>query len=305
MSTAKTSPSQKLGSGVPAYSYGASLRPPRGNYSIAQADYTCEQVWEAYSHAEHDRYRRLYKDRIAKLPGLACEAFISSLAALDASEQIPNLKQVSGNLRNATAWELVGVPGLIPETAFFKLLSERRFPITTWLREEAEFNYIVEPDIFHDFFGHVPLLFNPVFADYMQAYGRGGLKADRLQALEYLARLYWYTVEFGLINTPQGLRIYGAGILSSGSEPYYSLFDPKPKRIGFDLKRVMSTRYRIDDFQNTYFVIDSFDQLFEATAPDFTHLYTQLAQLPTFSAGEITKTDKIFHNNVEGPLKKG
>ena len=301
MASTKTSSPQKLHSGVAAYSYGASLRPPRGNYSLAQADYTCEQVWEAYTDAEHDRYRRLYEDRIIKLPGLACDAFISSLAALDASEQIPNLKQISVRLRKATGWELVGVPGLIPETAFFKLLSERRFPITTWLREEAEFNYIVEPDIFHDFFGHVPLLFNPVFANYMQAYGRGGLKADRLQALEYLARLYWYTVEFGLIHTQEGLRIYGAGILSSGSEPYYSLFDSQPKRIGFDLIRVMSTRYRIDDFQNTYFVIESFDQLFEATAPDFTHLYTQLAQLPTFSAGEITRTDKIFHKNAESP----
>ena len=186
------------------------------------------------------------------------------------------------------------------ENAFFKLLSERRFPITTWLREESEFNYIVEPDIFHDFFGHVPLLFNPMFADYMQAYGRGGLKADRLNALEYLARLYWYTVEFGLINTKEGLRIYGAGILSSGNEPHYSLFNPKPKRIGFDLRRVMGTTYRIDDFQDTYFVIDSFEQLFEATDPDFTHLYTQVAQGLTFSPGEITATDKIFRTTTEG-----
>lgn len=286
-------------SGAQAYSYGASLRPPRGNYAAARPDYTCEQQWQSYSSDEHDRYRRLYEDRIAKLPGLACEAFISSLTALDAAKAIPHLANASIALRKTTGWELVGVPGLIPENAFFKLLSERRFPITTWLREESEFNYIVEPDIFHDFFGHVPLLFNPMFADYMQAYGRGGLKADRLNALEYLARLYWYTVEFGLINTKEGLRIYGAGILSSGNEPHYSLFSPKPKRIGFDLRRVMATTYRIDDFQDTYFVIDSFEQLFEATAPDFTHLYTQVAQGLTFSPGQVTSTDRVFRTTAE------
>ncbi len=280
--------------GVKAYSYGASTRPPRGNYAAARADYTVDQQWGKYSGAEHDRYRRLFKDRIAKLPGLACDEFLASLRALDAASQIPDFAQVSVPLRKATGWELVGVPGLIPEAAFFRLLSERRFPITTWLRDEVEFDYIVEPDVFHDFFGHVPLLFNPMFADYMQAYGAGGLKADRLHALEYLARLYWYTVEFGLINTPAGLKIYGAGILSSGSEPQHSLFDPRPKRLGFDLMRVMNTQYRIDDFQGSYFVINSFDQLFKATAPDFTPLYKSLAGSAPLQAGEVIASDRAF-----------
>ena len=118
------------------------------------------------------------------------------------------------------------MPGLLPEQVFFGHLAERRFPVTVWLRDEPEFDYIVEPDIFHDFFGHVPLLFDPVFADYMQAYGRGGLKADGLHALEYLARLYWYTVEFGLVRTGAGLRIYGAGILSSPGEVAYADLEP-------------------------------------------------------------------------------
>jgi phenylalanine-4-hydroxylase len=273
--------------GVAAFSYGASDRPPRGNYAGARADYTCDQDWNSYTPAEHDRYRRLYADRFAKLPGLACDEFMRAMALLDAADAIPDFQAVSEPLMRATGWRLVAVPGLIPETAFFSLLAQRRFPVTTWLRDEAEFDYIVEPDVFHDFFGHVPLLFDPVFANYMQAYGEGALKAHRLDALEYLARLYWYTVEFGLIRTPQGLRIYGAGILSSGTEPQYSLFDARPKRIGFDLLRVMRTLYRIDDFQGSYFVIDSYDQLFTATAPDFTPYYDQLRDAATIAAGDV------------------
>jgi phenylalanine-4-hydroxylase len=186
------------------------------------------------------------------------------------------------------------VPGLLPETVFFAHLAARRFPVTVWLREESEFDYIVEPDIFHDFFGHVPLLFDPVFADYMQAYGRGGQKAEGLHALEYLARLYWYTVEFGLIHGPEGLRIYGAGILSSPSEIVYALEDPAPRRIGFDLRRVMRTRYKIDTFQQTYFVIDDFDQLFRETAPDFTPLYAEVAQQETLPADALLDGDRQY-----------
>jgi phenylalanine-4-hydroxylase len=186
------------------------------------------------------------------------------------------------------------VPGLLPEHVFFTHLAGRRFPVTVWLREEQEFEYIVEPDVFHDFFGHVPLLFDPVFADYMQAYGRGGQKAEGLDALEYLARLYWYTVEFGLIRSGNGLRIYGAGILSSPSEVSYALASPLPRRIGFDLRRVMRTRYKIDSFQQTYFVIDDFGQLFRETAPDFTPLYAEIAGQETFPADAVLAQDHLF-----------
>jgi phenylalanine-4-hydroxylase len=284
--------------GVKPVVYGASDRPPRGDYSLARADYTCDQSWHSYTPAHHDLYRRLYADRFAKLPGLACDAYLSAMHKLDAQLQIPRFEAVSEKLRKATGWELAPVPGLIPEHAFFSLLSQKRFPITTWLREEHEFNYIVEPDCFHDFFGHVPLLFDPVYAQHMQAYGMGGLKAERLGALEFLARLYWYTIEFGLINTSQGLRVYGAGILSSGSEPQHSLFDAKPQRIGFDVMRVMATRYKIDDFQQTYFVIDSFEQLLNDTSPDFTPYYEQLHHAPTLAADERLQQDRVFSSQA-------
>jgi phenylalanine-4-hydroxylase len=274
--------------------YGDSTRPPRGDYARARADYTCDQHWHIYTAAEHDRYRRLYADRFAKLPGLACDAYLQALHKLDATQAIPRFEVVSEQLRRATGWELAPVPGLIPEHAFFLLLSQRRFPITTWLREEHEFNYIVEPDCFHDFFGHVPLLFDRTYADHMQAYGMGALKAERLNGLEFLARLYWYTIEFGLMQSPQGLKVYGAGILSSGSEPQYALFDPKPQRLAFDLLRVMATRYKIDDFQSTYFVIDSFEQLLQETTPDFTPYYAQLAQSPTIAADARLPQDRVL-----------
>jgi len=281
------------GAAIPT-TYGASDRPPRGDYATALSDYVCDQNWSSYTPAQHDRYRRLYADRIAHLPGLACDEFLDALAAMEAADAIPDLAKISVPLKAATGWTLVAVPGLIPEDAFFALLAARRFPVTVWLREEDEFDYIVEPDIFHDFFGHVPLLFNPMFADYMQAFGQGGLKAASLGGLEYLARLYWYTVEFGLIDTPQGLRIYGAGIVSSGSEPGHALQATEPARVAFDLERLMRSEYKIDTFQATYFVIDSFAQLFEATAPDFGPIYRRVREQSSHPAGVVLPGEKIF-----------
>lgn len=272
--------------GAPPTTYGEGERPPRGDYARAGADYTFDQQWEAYTEAEHDLYRRLHARQSAQLEGLACSEFIGAVAELGAPESIPKLAELSQRLERATAWRLVAVPGLIPEDAFFGLLAQRRFPVTNWIRRPEEFDYVVEPDLFHDLFGHVPLLFNPVFANYMQAYGAGGLKAGGLASLEFLSRLYWYTVEFGLINTPQGVRAYGAGLLSSAGELRASVLGaadgPHAARLPFDLARIMRTRYRIDSFQQTYFVIDSFDQLFAATAVDFAPLYRSIAALPSF-----------------------
>jgi phenylalanine-4-hydroxylase len=185
------------------------------------------------------------------------------------------------------------VPGLVPDLVFFEHLAGRRFPVTRWLREEHELEYIVEPDVFHDFFGHVPMLFDPVFAHYMEAYGKGGLKAEGLGALQWLARLYWYTVEFGLVRTPLGLRIYGAGILSSPGEIEHALASPLSRRVEFDLVRVMRSRYRIDAYQETYFVVDSFRQLFDATRPDFAPLYRELALLEDLAAGAALPGDRL------------
>ena len=266
--------------------YGASDRPPRGNYSRANADYTCTQDWASYTAADHDTYRRLYERQRALLPGLASQAFIDALPSLGASDRIPRFEEVNERLYKATGWELVGVPGLIPEVPFFTLLANRKFPVTDWIRKPEEFEYIVEPDIFHDLFGHVPLLFNPVFADYVQRYGQGGLKAQGLGSCEMLSRLYWYTIEFGLIREAGQLRAYGAGILSSSGELAYSVQSPEPQRIPLQLERTMRTRYKIDTYQQTYFVIDSFEQLFEMTAADFAPIYERLQGLPEFAADE-------------------
>lgn len=271
--------------------YGASERPPRGDYSRARDDYTCPQNWSAYTEADHDTYRRLYERQSALLPGLAAQAFIDALPALGVRDRIPRFDEINERLRPATGWEIVAVPGLIPERPFFDLLAHRRFPVTDWIRTPQEFDYIVEPDVFHDLFGHVPLLFNPVFADYVQRYGQGGLKAHDLGAGELLSRLYWYTIEFGLIREPQGLRAYGAGILSSSGELRHSVTSPRARRIALDLVRCMRTRYKIDDYQATYFVIDSFEQLFDMTAPDFTPIYDTVRSLGELPADASIASD--------------
>ena len=288
-----------LNQGVAPVTYGEGTRPPRGDYARARADYTCEQGYAQYSAADHDTYRRLYARQAQQLPGLACDEFIAAVQQLGAPDRIPHFDAISERLMKATGWQVVSVPGLIPEEAFFALLAARKFPVTDWLRKPEEFDYIVEPDVFHDLFGHVPLLFNPVFADYMQAYGAGGLKASRLDACELLARLYWYTVEFGLIETKAGLRAYGAGILSSAGELRHSIVSVEPQRIAFELKRLMRTKYRIDSYQTSYFVIDSFDQLFAATAPDFTPIYRavrdQIAAAGEVEAGVVLHAERTFN----------
>jgi phenylalanine-4-hydroxylase len=253
--------------------YGASERPPRGDYTRAHDDYTCAQNWSAYTDADHHTYRRLYERQSSLLDGLACDAFIAALPLLGVKDHVPRFEEINERLKPATGWEIVAVPGLIPERPFFDLLAKRRFPVTDWIRAPEEFDYIVEPDVFHDLFGHVPLLFNPVFADYVQRYGAGGLKAHDLGAGELLSRLYWYTIEFGLIQQADGLRAYGAGIISSAGELRHSVTSSEPQRIALNLLRCMSTRYKLDDYQSTYFVIDSFEQLFDLSAPDFTPLY--------------------------------
>ncbi|CAN5564057.1 phenylalanine 4-monooxygenase [soil metagenome] len=269
--------------------YGASERPPRGDYSRALPDYTCAQNHTGYTAADHDTYRRLYERQASLLPGLASDEFIAMLPSLGAKDCIPHFDEINVRLRKATGWEIVAVPGLIPEVPFFTLLANRKFPVTDWIRTPEEFDYIVEPDVFHDLFGHVPLLFNPVFADYVQRYGQGGLKAHSLGACEQLSRLYWYTIEFGLIRQADGLRAYGAGILSSSGELQYAVNSPAPERLPIELERTMRTRYKIDDFQQTYFVIDSLEQLFNMTAPDFAPVYERVSKLPELAAGAAAR----------------
>ena len=276
--------------------YGSSERPPRGDYSRdgqVASDYTCPQNYAAYTPADHDTYRRLYERQSALLTGLACDEFIAALPSLGASTHIPRFEDINNRLMKATGWQVVAVPGLIPEVPFFTLLANKKFPVTDWIRKPEEFDYIVEPDVFHDLFGHVPLLFNPVFADHIQAYGKGALKAHALGACEQLSRLYWYTIEFGLMQQANGLRAYGAGILSSSGELVHAVKSTDPHRIQLDLLRCMRTRYNIDSYQQTYFVIDSFQQLFDMTAPDFTPLYAQLKTLTALGSADHLATDAL------------
>jgi phenylalanine-4-hydroxylase len=252
----------------------------RGDYSKAAADFRVEQDWSAYSGAEHALYRRLFERQSKLVPRYACAEWIEAIAGLDGAREIPRFDAISKKLRKATGWEIVAVPGLIPDDAFFTHLANRRFPVTVWLRKPEEFDYIVEPDVFHDFFGHVPLLFDQVYADHLHEYGKGGLKAMRLDAVKMLARLYWYTIEFGLMKVDSQFKAYGAGLLSSGGELAYCVDDPRPRRLPFELERIMRSAYQIDRYQDTYFVIDSFEELMRETAPDFTPLYARIRDLP-------------------------
>jgi phenylalanine-4-hydroxylase len=280
-------------------SYAGAEAPGRHRAPSARADFTIAQDWSAYSAEEHDIWRTLFHRQEAVLKGRACEEFLAGVRDLGVvADEIPDFRRLTDALGAATGWSIVAVPGLVPDAVFFEHLANRRFPSTCFIRRRDQLDYLQEPDIFHDIFGHVPMLMNPVFADYMQAYGQGGLKALGLGALHNLARLYWYTVEFGLIETPAGLRIYGSGIVSSKGESVYCLEDPRPNRLGFDLMRVMRTRYRIDDFQTTYFAIRGFDELFEATRPDFTPYYAELARQADLEAATILPTDRVLHRGA-------
>lgn len=267
-------------------------------YVPVYASGVVEQPWDNYGASEHEVWDSLFARQRALLPGRACQEFMDGVARFHLGDGgIPRFSDLNKVLGEATGWEIVAVEGLLPDEVFFDHLANRRFPVSWWIRKPDQLDYLSEPDLFHDLFGHVPMLLNPVFADYMQAYGRGGMKAFAMgpEALMNLARLYWYTVEFGLINTPEGMRIYGAGIVSSKGESIYSLDSPSPNRIGFDLERVMNTRYRIDTYQQSYMVIDSFQQLFDATGPDFTAVYQRLAQNTPHAAGDVLEgSEKVF-----------
>ena len=264
--------------------------PPDG----AAADWTIPQGWERYTAHEHQTWLTLYDRQLSILPGRACDAFLHGLDALDLRGRgVPDFERVSDRLRALTGWSVVAVPGLIPDDVFFDHLAHRRFPAGNFIRKPHELDYLQEPDVFHDVFGHVPMLTDPVFADYMEAYGRGGARALSLGRLHNLARLYWYTVEFGLMSSAQGLRIYGAGIVSSRTESVFSLEDPSPNRIAFDLERVMRTPYRIDDFQQVYFVIPSLDELLDVTQRDFGPLYQRLEGAPDIPIAALEPADRV------------
>ncbi len=271
--------------------------PPPG----AAADWTISQNWDAFTAAEHAMWDKLFARQSAMLPGRASKAFLRGIDVLRLEKPgIPDYRELNARLMAATGWQVVAVPGLVPDDVFFDHLANRRFPAGNFIRTPEQLDYLQEPDVFHDVFGHVPMLADPVFADYMVAYGQGGLRSLQFDALKQLARLYWYTVEFGLIREAGGLRIYGAGIVSSYAESVFALDSDSPNRIGFDLARVMRTDYRIDDFQQNYFVIDSLDQLLDTTVNiDFAPLYAANDALPPIAIADILPGDEVVTRGTQ------
>ena len=277
--------------------------PPEG----AGADWTISQNWRAYTEVEHDTWDTLYARQMQILPGRACDAFMKGLEALDLNTGgIPDFVLMNPKLQALTGWTVVCVPGLVPDDVFFDHLANRRFPSGQFIRKPDQLDYLQEPDIFHDVFGHVPMLTDPNFADYMQAYGKGGQRAAGLGMLPQLARLYWYTVEFGLLEGADGaLRIYGAGIVSSATESVFALEDPSPNRIGFDLERVMRTLYRIDDFQQVYFVVPSIEALNDATLEDFGPIYERLKGSTDIPIEAVLPYDRVTTKGTQSYAAKG
>ena len=271
--------------------------PPPG----AAADWTISQDWDAFTADEHAMWDRLFARQSEMLPGRAADAFLRGIDVLKLEKPgIPDYRELNARLMAATGWQVVAVPGLVPDDVFFDHLANRRFPAGNFIRTPQQLDYLQEPDVFHDVFGHVPMLADPIFADYMVAYVEGGLRSLQFDALKQLARLYWYTVEFGLIREGGGLRIYGAGIVSSYAESVFALDSDSPNRIGFDLARVMRTDYRIDDFQQNYFVIDSLDQLLDTTVnTDFAPLYAANAALPPIPIADILPDDSVITRGTQ------
>ena len=274
----------------------ATQPPPPG----ARPDWTIDQDWDAYTADEHRVWDTLYERQAALLPGRACDAFLKGLDALNLHRGgVPDFRAINPELQRLTGWTVVAAPGLVPDEVFFEHLANRRFPAGTFVRKADQLDYLQEPDVFHDVFGHVPMLTDPTFADYMQAYGRGGLRALGRGQLHNLARLYWYTVEFGLLATEAGLRIYGAGIVSSRAESIFALDDPSPNRLGFDLERIMRTPYRIDDFQQVYFVVPSLQALLDATLQDFGPIYRRLDSAPDLGIADVRTEDGVITRGTQ------
>jgi len=270
-------------------------------------DFIIEQRWSKYTKDEHDIWNTLYAQQIDVLKGRAVTEFYDGLAALDLNQGcIPDLTKLNPKLKALTGWEVIMVPHLVPDDVFFTHLANKRFPAGRFIRGRDQMDYLQEPDVFHDIFGHVPLLAQPVFADYMQAYGQGGLRALEYDCLKNLARLYWYTVEFGLMKTDDGMRIYGAGIASSRTESVFAVDDPSPNRLHFDLERVMHTDYRIDDFQQVYFAIESFEQLLNVTYQDFGPLYEKMSRdKHTHPITDILDGDIVYTKGTQDYANKG
>jgi phenylalanine-4-hydroxylase len=255
-----------------------------------------EQPWSSYSQADHTTWAALFERQREILKGRACREFIENQERFGMTPHaIPRFDELNEVLAKSTGWELIGVEGLLPELTFFDHLANRRFPVTWWIREEHEFSYIVEPDVFHDFFGHVPMLLDPTIADFLELYGRAGARAMEMDALDMLARIYWYTIEFGLVREGGDLKVFGAGIISSSGETRFSLEDRDVLRLPFEAVRVMRTGYMIDSFQKTYFVLESLPQLIaDLVSLDFGPVYETWRTALPIPAGDVLPGETPF-----------
>ena len=221
-----------------------------------------------YNDDENAVWHDLISRQIPMLPDRACTPWIDAMHEMNfPKNRVPQLKDISKVLQEHTGWSVTGVPALIGFTDFFQLLANKQFPVATFIRSREDFDYIQEPDVFHEVFGHTPPLTDHRFAAFVEAYGKAGLAADASDHA-MLARLFWFTVEFGLVNTEEGIRAYGSGIMSSPGELVYAVESDKPERKPFDAVEVLRTPYRIDILQPIYFVIESFDQLFDLAQSD-------------------------------------
>lgn len=273
----------------------------RGDYAAANEDMILENYsWDQLTEADHAMWRKLYARNMPIISDRACPEYLEGIKALNFDNEpgIPHFDRVNEKLMKLTGWQMVWVPGLVPAEKFFPMLAARKFPMTAFIRKPEEEDYLVEPDVFHEMFGHITMLANPLFADYSHAFGLGGMKALKLGYEKYLEALYWFTIEFGLIQTPKGRRIYGAGILSSPGESVYSVSE-KATHVAYDVKRIMRQKYRISTFQHHYFVIESFEQLLESTTPDFTPYYEEVSKLPKVGIEELLPDDNIIQRGTD------
>ena len=261
----------------------------------------------SYSSEDNAIWNDLFERQMEVLPGRAASAFMAGLQKLNLNRGgVPEFGRLSEDLGALTGWSVVPVPMLIPDHVFFWHLANRRFPAGNFIRTRETFDYIQEPDVFHDVFGHVPMLTDPVYADYMQEYGRAGWKAMRFNRLKSLGALYWYTVEFGLIQETDGIKAYGAGILSGPTEVVYATEAHSPNRIMLNVDRVMRTDYVISDLQPTYFVIESFSDLYHQTVErDFERLYRSLSPGFTYANSAVIDVDDVLHRGTQEYLLRG
>jgi len=266
-----------------------------------------EPSQRTYTVDEHKVWDILYKRQMDILEGRACNQFFNGLNDLNFDKGgVPGFTETNEILKSITGWSVVPVPMLIPDHVFFYHLANKRFPAGNFIRKAEQLDYIEEPDVFHDVFGHVPLLTDPAFAHYMEAYGKAGWNAIRYNHLKALSALYWYTVEFGLINTDEGMRIYGAGILSSSEESIFALKAKSPNRMHLNVDRVMRTDYKIDDLQQSYFVIDSFEELFKQTEErPFDDIYQNIGASFQYAPSAVLDTDHIYHRGTQEYALRG